>query len=154
MKMNIKQSIAIALVAGSIFSVPSAEATPTMVQSVSVPQELMNPNENPNYVLVWTHLDSKYYIDLSSIVVKENDSKIRWWAENIVELNKSGEYVGQFLKNYCFDRTNDNTRMWNTRTGVWESFGTYNCESLNQLDARAFNLGYLFAFQGGNPIEK
>lgn len=152
--MKIKNCIAVALVTGSLFSFSFAEATPTMAQSVSVPQELMNPNENPNYVLVWTHLDSKYYIDLSSIVVKENDSKIRWWAENIVELNKNGEYVRQFLKNYCFDRTNDNTRMWNTRTGVWESFGTYNCESLNQLDARAFNLGYLFAFQGGNPIEK
>lgn len=152
--MSLKKCIAITLITGSLFSFSPVEATPTMVQSVSVPQELMNPNENPNYVLVWTHLNSKYYIDLASIVVKENDDKIRWWAENIVELNKNGEYVGQFPREYCFDRTNDNTRMWNAKMRVWETFGSYNCESLNQLDARAFNLGYLFAFQGGNPVEK
>lgn len=152
--MNIKKCIAVALVAGSIFSISSAEATPTMHQAVSVPQYTMNPNENANYVLVWSHLNSKYYIDLASIVVKENNAKMRWWAENIVELNKNNEYVNQFPREYCYDRTNGNTRMWNYGTGRWENLETYDCRSTNQLEARSYNLGYIFAFQGGNPVEK
>lgn len=152
--MSLKKCIAITLITGSLFSASFAEATPTMTQAVSVPQELMNPNDNSNYVLVWTHLGSKYYIDISSIVIKQNDAKMRWWAENIVELNKNGEYVSQFSREFCFDRTNGNTRMWNYNTTRWENLETYDCRSTSQVEARAYNLGYIFAFQGGNPLEK
>lgn len=151
--MKLKKCIATALVAGSIFSFNFAEATPTNCQAVSVPQELMNPNENPNYLLVWTHLGSKFYLDLSSIIVKENDDKIRWWAVNVVELNKSNEYVNQFAREFCYDRTNDHTRQWDYNAKEWDDLFTFSTKTRTQLEARAFNLSYIFAFQGGNPIE-
>lgn len=151
--MKIKKCITIALVAGSIFSVNFAEATPTNCQTVSVPQELMNPNENPNYLLVWTHLGSKYYIDLASIIVKQNDDKISWWAENIVELNKNNEYKNQFAYEFCYDKTTQITEVWNSEARKWEYLNTFDRRSQNQLEARAYNLGYIFAFQGGNPVE-
>ena len=152
--MKIKNCIAVALVTGSLFSFSSAEATPTMTQAVIIPQEIMNPNENSNYLLVWSNLSSKFYIDLSSIIVKENDDKIRWWALNIVELNKNNAYVGQFPREFCYDRTNDHTRVWDYNAKEWEDFFAYSTKSRMQLDARAFNLSYIFAFQGGNPVEK
>ena len=151
--MSLKKCIAITLITGSLFSASFAEATPTMTQAVTIPQELMNPNDNPNYVLVWTHLGSKYYVDLSSIVVKQNDDKMRWWAENVVEL-KNNEYVAQFPREYCYDKTTKNTRQWNYNIGRWENINPFDTNTRVQFEVRAYNLGYLFAFQGGNPIEK
>lgn len=152
--MKIKNYITTALVIGSIFSFSYTEATPTMTQSVSIPQELMNPNENSNYLLVWSNLGSKFYIDLSSIVVKRDDDKIRWWAVNVVELNKKGEYVRQFPREFCYDRTTDKTKMWDYNAKEWDEFFAYSTKTRIQLEARAFNLSFIFAFQGGFPLEK
>lgn len=152
--MKIKNYITTALVVGSIFSFSYAEAIPTMTQSVTVPQELMNPSENSNYLLVWSDLGSKFYIDLSSIVVKQNDDKIRWWAVNIVELNKNGDYVKQFPKEFCYDRTTDKTKVWDSGSREWDEFFAYTTKQRVQLEARAFNLSFIFAFQGGFPLEK
>ena len=156
--MKLKKLIAIALCGAAIAAYNGeAQATPTMVQSVHVPQELMNAEGNNNYVLVWQHLGTKFYIDLTSIVVKENDN-VRWWAQNIIELDENGKYLGQFTQEFCLDMTSkklyENTKQWNADTKQWESLNTYDTKSRNQADARAFNLGYMFAFQGGNPIEK
>ena len=160
--MKLKKSIAIALCATTLVSFgvmceasdKKASATPTRTQAVDVPQYLMNLDSNPNYVLVWHHLDTNYYIDLSSVVVKQNDDKIRWWAQNIVEIDNTGKYIKQFPREFCYDRTTDNTRQWNYSTKSWENLFTYDTISRNQLEARAYNLGYIFAFQGGNPVEK
>lgn len=152
--MSIKNYITTALVVGSIFSFSYTEATPTMTQAVSIPQELMNPNENSNYLLVWSNLGSKFYLDLSSIIIKENDDKIRWWAVNVVELNKKGEYVRQFPREFCYDRTTDKTKVWDYNAKEWDEFFAYSTKTRTQLEARAFNLSFIFAFQGGFPLEK
>lgn len=152
--MKIKNCIAVALVTGSLFSFSSVEATPTMTQAVTVPQEVMNPSENSNYLLVWSNLGSKFYIDLSSIVVKENDDKMRWWALNIVELNKDGDYVKQFPKEFCYDRTTDKTKVWDSGSREWDEFFAYTTKQRVQLEARAFNLSFIYAFQGGFPVER
>ena len=152
--MKIKNYITTALVVSSIFSFSYTEATPTMTQAVSIPQELMNPNENSNYLLVWSNLGSKFYLDLSSIIIKENDDKIRWWAVNVVELNKEGEYVRQFPREFCYDRTTDKTKMWDYNAKEWDEFFAYSTKTRIQLEARAFNLSFIFAFQGGFPLEK
>lgn len=161
--MKLKKVIAIALSAATIASVgvgceaaKKASATPTMVQAVAVPQMLMNLDGNPNYLLVWNHVGTRFYIDLSSIIVKQNDSKMRWWAQNIIEVNESGKYIGQFTQEFCYDRTMDknNTRQWNPDNRTWEVLDTYETNSRYQADARSYKLGYIFAFQGGNPVEK
>lgn len=160
--MKLKKSIAIALCATTLVSFgvmceaadKKASATPTKVAAVTVPQYPMNLDQNPNYVLVWHHLDTNYYLDLSSIIIKENDDKMRWWGQNIVEVDNNGKYIKQFLKEYCYDRTIDNTRQWNPATRQWENLFTYDTNSRNQLEVRAYNLSYMFAFQGGNPVEK
>jgi hypothetical protein len=161
--LKLKKSIAIALCVSSIISIgvsseaaKKASATPTMVQAVAVPQMNMNLDGNSNYVLVWNHIGTRFYIDLASIVVKENDDKMRWWGQNIIEVNEKGEYIGQFTQEFCYDRTMDynNTRQWNPDTRKWEVLDTYETNSRYQADARAYKLGYIFAFQGGNPVEK
>ena len=69
--MKLKKVIAIALSAATIASVAvgceaakKASATPTMVQAVAVPQMLMNLDGNANYLLVWNHVGTRFYIDL------------------------------------------------------------------------------------------
>jgi hypothetical protein len=162
--LKLKKAIAIALCGATFLSVnigetadKKASATPTMVQGVTIPQVLMNPNENANYVLIWHHFDSGYYIDLSSIVIKENDD-LKWWAQNIVEINDKGAYINQFTQEFCFDETVDksyaNTRQWDKNTRKWENLNIFDTRSRYQVDARGFSLGYIYAFQGGNPVEK
>lgn len=133
-------------------------ATPTMVQSVHAPQMLMNVENNANYVLLWHHMDSNFYLDLSSIVVKENDD-LRWWAQNVVEIDENGKYIKQYTQEFCLDTTVKKdvdavTRQYNRDTKKWENMDSYDIRSRYQVESRGFNIGYLFAFQGGNPIEK
>lgn len=133
-------------------------ATPTMVQSVHTPQMLMNVENNANYVLLWHHMDSNFYLDLSSIVVKENDD-LRWWAQNVVEIDENGKYIKQYTQEFCLDTTVKKdvdavTRQYNRDTKKWENMDSYDIRSRYQVESRGFNIGYLFAFQGGNPIEK
>jgi hypothetical protein len=163
-KMKLKKIIAIALSAATIASVGiSAEAADkkdngrdmTMRQAVIMAQMPMNLDGNTNYLLVCNHSGIRFYIDLASIVIKEDDDKMCWWAQNIIEVNDEGKYVGQFTQEFCYDRTMDkkNTRQWNGDNRTWEVLDTYETNSRYQADARAYKLGYIFAFQGGNPVK-
>ena len=152
-----KKLVATVLCGLSLGLMNPIEATPTMVQAVYAPQMSMNASDNTNYVLVWHHLDSSFYIDLASIVIKEND-ELKWWAQNVVELDKEGNYVKQYTQEFCLDTTVKKdvdalTRMWNPDTKKWENINTFDTKSRSQVESRGFNIGYVFAFQGGNPIE-
>lgn len=161
--MNLKKIIIAGMVGATVLSMgmngeaaKKASATPTMTQSVTVPQMRMDLDGNTNYLLVWNRMGTRFYIDLSSIVVKQNDDKMRWWAQNIIEVNEEGKYLGQSTQEFCCDRTMDHdfTRQWNPDNRTWEVLNPYETNSRYQNDARAYNLGYIFAFQGGNPVEK
>ena len=157
MNDKVKKLLATTLLGMSLMS-PMVSATPTMTQAVNAPQMSMNANDNTNYVLIWHHLDSSFYIDLASIVIKENDD-LKWWAQNVVELDEKGNYVKQYTQEFCLDTTVKNdvdavTRMWNKDTKKWENINSFDTRSRYQAESRGFNIGYMFAYQCGNPVEK
>lgn len=150
-KIIISTMIASMIASGSVF------ATPTNVSSVHPEQQLLNLNDNPNYVLVYSNVGIGYYLDIASIVIKQNDAKGRYWAQNIISVNqKTGEFSAPITQFYYYDRTDNSdnaTKMYNSSRESWEVIQPFDPRSQVQLESRGYYLGYLFAFQKGNPKE-
>ena len=126
----------------------------TVQQRINVPQRLMNLYDNPNYVLIYENMGIGYYLDINSIVIKKNDEHMRFWAQNIIPINmKTGEYGNPSTIFYAFDRDKEYTERYNSDTQNWEVFQPFDCRKENQVEARAYSIGYIFAFQGGNPAK-
>lgn len=114
---------------------------------------LMNLDDNPNYVLVYSHMGFGYYLDITSINIKQNDAKGRYWAQNLVEVNMITNEVGKNITQfYYYDRTDGSTKKYNSSNDEWETIETYDPREAVQIESRGFSIGYLFAFQGGNPV--
>lgn len=120
---------------------------------VTKQQYILNLDNNPNYVLIYSKLGIGYYLDIQSIVVKENDSVMRWWSQAICSVNMETKQVGEYkIQSYSYDRTNGNTNMYNYSTKSWETIETYDPRESVQVESRGFSIGYIYAFQGGYPV--
>ena len=150
-----KKMIASVLAAGILSFGAPAYATPTNVHSVSAPQEHMNIFDNPNYILVQSHLGKGWYLDVSSIVNKSFDGEYAW-SQNIVEVDIVNQKVTGAYKTQTY-RYNDESMKFkylNTKNGEWVDFDPFDIRERNQLDSRGFSLGFMSLFQGGNPVER
>lgn len=141
------------LIAFSVIAVTIPNISYAATPAKTTTQYLMNLDENPNYVLVWSHLGIGYYLDISSIDIKQNDFKGRYWAQNLVEVNMKTNEVGKYITQfYFYDRTTLATKKYNSSDKEWETIQTYDPREASQISSRGFSIGYMFAFQGGNPV--
>lgn len=150
-KMMATMMIATALGTGTAF------ATPTNTNSVVPKQQLMNLSDNPNYVLIYSNVGIGYYLDVTSITIKQDDDKGRYWAQNVIPVNqKTGQWSNPITQFYYYDRKDETasaTKMYDTSRKEWEVIEPFDPRSTVQLECRGYYLGYLFAFQKGNPEE-
>lgn len=150
-----KKMIISAMVAGILSFGVHAYAMPTNVYHVFAPQEKMNIFDNPNYILVQSHMGKGWYLDVSSIINKSSNGEYAW-SQNIVEVDivnqiVTGEYKTQ---SYRYDDRNMKFKYLNTENGEWVDFDPFDIRERNQLNSRGFSLGFMSLFQGGNPVER
>ena len=154
--MNLKKIAEIGIL-GAMVAVSPIVGNTAYAETSSAPKTnnnyLMNLDQNPNYVLVYSHLGIGYYLDISSINIKQNDAKGRYWAQILVEVNMKTNEVGKYITQfYYYDRTDGATKKFNDSNKEWETIETYDPREAVQIESRGFSIGYLFAFQGGNPV--
>ena len=108
-----------------------------------------NWNGDTNYLLLYAQGGDAWYLDKSSIVVKQDlydgTDIDRVWAENIVMVRESsGEYEN--TRTYWFrDRSGDTMYTTNPRD-KWSRFDTSDRAGYMQVTVRGFTTGWYYAF--------
>ena len=104
-----------------------------------------------NYILVYGHMDVAWYLDKSSVVVKQNDKNAHAFAQNIVIVDPTGKITK--TKTYWYyqavKRDNYNEALFSEDGEKWKSFDVNSEFGFMQVVVNGFKTGWSVAFGCG-----
>jgi hypothetical protein len=108
-------------------------------------------NGDTNYVLVYGHQGVSWYLDKSSVVIKQSDRQANAFACNIVIVDTNGNISG--TKTYWYDepcqRDNYNEACYSVNGTDWKVFNVNDTAGYMQVVVNGFKTGWKAAFGSG-----
>jgi hypothetical protein len=108
-------------------------------------------NGDTNYVIVYGHQGMSWYLDKSSVVVKESDQKANSFACNIVVVDVNGNITA--TKTYWYyepcQRDNFNEAYCSNDGKSWNAFNVNDYAGSAQVVVNGFKTGWRAAFGSG-----
>lgn len=111
-------------------------------------------NGDTNYPLLYGHMGSAWYLDKSSVVVKQDDSVAHKFAENIIMVDADNGYSIINTGTLWFYQKLQRDDFFEAYTGngeKWRSFEVNSSYGADQVVVNAFKLGWKAAFRCSWP---
>jgi hypothetical protein len=108
-------------------------------------------NGDTNYVLIYGHQGNSWYLDKSSVVVKESSKKANAFACVVISVDVNGNVSGD--KTYWYyqpcQRDNFNEAFYSNDGKTWKSFNVNDSAGYMQVVIGGFKTGWKVAFGSG-----